>query len=63
MLIGDIKKRMDDYELAGQLDGVAETKATIRAVKTGGRIEVGFDLLVISWANILTERVAEVSTG
>lgn len=62
-LIGDIKKRMDDYEKNAQLQDTVTTKQSIRAVKSGGRLEVGFDLHVIDWANQLTERVSEVSTG
>lgn len=60
---GRTKKRMDDFYAAGKLQDVKASKDSIRAVKNGSRLEMGFDLHVIDWANQLTERVAEVSTG
>jgi hypothetical protein len=60
---GTIRKQMDDYERIGKLQNTAQTKAGIRAVKTGGRIEVGFDLNVIDWLDQTTFRVAEISSG
>ena len=60
---GRIKKRMDDYYTAGKLQDVQASKDSVRAVKTGGRLEAGFDLTVISWANQYTARVAETTPG
>lgn len=60
---GRIKKRMDDFFAAGKLQEVDSSKASVRSFKTGGRLEVGFDLTVISWANQMTARVAETTPG
>lgn len=60
---GRTAKRMDDFYKAAKLQDVEASKASIRTVKSGSRLEVGFDLHVIDWANQETLRVAEVSTG
>lgn len=61
--VGRIKKRMDEYYAAGKLQDVEASKASISRGKSGGRLEIGFDLHVIDWMNQMTARVAEVSTG
>jgi phage tail sheath gpL-like len=58
-----IGKRMDDFEAAGKTQQSASSKASIRVVKTGSRLEVGFDLVSIDLLHIATYRVAESSSG
>lgn len=58
-----IGKRMDDYEAAGKIQQAAASKASIRVVKTGSRLEVGFDLISIDLLHQATYRVAESSSG
>lgn len=45
------------------LQNVASSKASLRVVKTGPRLEVGLELNAIDLAHTFTFRVAEVSTG
>lgn len=58
-----IKKRMDDFEDAGKLQDASSSKESIRVVKTGSRLECGFDLHVIDHLHQSTYRVAEISSG
>ncbi len=58
-----IGARMDKFNDLGKLQNVAATKASVRCVKTGSRIETSFDLNVIDWLNQVTYRVAEISQG
>lgn len=56
-------RRMDDFFKAGKIQDVDLSKASIATVKTGSRLEMSYDLRTIDWANQLTERVSETSTG
>lgn len=58
-----IKQRMDAFFDAGKLQNVAQSKETLRVVKTGARLECGFDLHVIDHLHQATYRISEVSTG
>jgi len=60
---GHIERRMDDYEKLGKLQDAAASKASIRVVKTGSRLEVGFDLHTVDLLHQATYRASEVSTG
>jgi len=57
-----IVKRMNEKD-GHTLQNVAASKDSLRVVKTGGRLEVGFDLNAIDLAHQFSFRVAEVSAG
>jgi phage tail sheath gpL-like len=61
--IAELRKQMDEYELAAKIQDADKTKESVRAVKTGGRLETGFDLEVINWLDQMTMRVAEISNA
>lgn len=58
-----IAARMDRFDAAGKLQDLDASKASLRVVKTGARLECGFDLHVIDHLHQATYRVAEVSEG
>jgi hypothetical protein len=58
-----IRKRLDDFEDRELLQNIAASKASLRVVKTGSRLEVGCDLNAIDLAHQETIRLAEVSSG
>ena len=62
-LVSPIKKQMNDYELVGKLQNTEQTKQSVTVIKTGSRLESGFDLNVIDHAHQATFRIAEISTG
>lgn len=45
------------------LQGIAATIASVRAVKTGSRMETGFDITAIDHAHQMTARIAETTRG
>lgn len=61
-----IGKLLDEYEDAAILQDVAESKASLRLVKSpanASRVECGLDIHVVDHAHQFTFRIAEVSTG
>jgi phage tail sheath gpL-like len=58
-----ILARYDDYEAAGKLQNVAQSKQALRVVKTGSRLEVGGELNSIDLLHQATYLFAEVSQG
>jgi phage tail sheath gpL-like len=58
-----LTKRMDNFAALGKLQNIAASKASLRVIKTGSRLECGFDLNVIDLLHQATLRVSEVSTG
>ena len=58
-----IGKRMEDFESAGKLQDSAASKASLRVVKSGSRLESGFELHAIDLLHQVTYRASEVSTG
>lgn len=63
MFKGHIKRRLNEFRDLGKLQNVEASKASLRVVKTGARLEVGCELNAIDLAHQFTFRVAEVSTG
>lgn len=63
----EIKDFLADHASSGTgptlLQGIAATIASVRAVKTGSRMETGFDVNVIDHAHQMTVRIAEVGGG
>jgi phage tail sheath gpL-like len=58
-----IFQRIDKFVDAAKLQDAQASKDSLRVVKTGSRLEVGFDLHVIDFLDIATYRIAETSTG
>ena len=59
-LLEDFSERGRSVVLLQQID---ETLSSIRAVKTGSRMETGFDIATIDHAHQMTARIAETSGG
>lgn len=60
---GHIVRRLQEYADLGKLQNIEASKASLRVVKTGSRLEVGLDLNAIDLAHQFTIRAAEVSEG
>jgi phage tail sheath gpL-like len=60
---GHIKRRLNEFRDAGKLQRVDESKASLRVVKTGSRLECGLDLHSIDLLHQATYRFSEVSEG
>ena len=59
-LLEDFSERGRSVVLLQQID---ETLSSIRSVKTGSRMETGFDIATIDHAHQMTARIAETSGG
>ena len=58
-----IRDRMRTFYDAGKIENLTSSLASIRCVKSNGRLEVGFDLDGAEDLDQVTTRVAEVSAG
>lgn len=58
-----LARRVDEFFDDGKLQNPDDAKASIQAVKTNARAELGMQIEVISMLDQLTLRIAEVSTG
>jgi phage tail sheath gpL-like len=58
-----LKAQMDRFAQAGKIDNVAASKASVRCLKTGSRLECSFDIEAMPHLHQGTFRVAEVSQG
>jgi hypothetical protein len=58
-----ITRRFEAFRDAEKLQNIEKSKASLRIIKTGSRLEIGFDLNAIDLLHQETYRVAEVSAG
>lgn len=58
-----LKSQIDAFAGAGKLTNAVASKASVRVVKTGSRLECSFDLNAIDHLHQMTTAVSEVSQG
>jgi phage tail sheath gpL-like len=58
-----IVRSLEDFREAEKLQNIEKSKASLRVIKTGSRLEIGLELNAIDLLHQETYRIAEVSTG